>query len=118
MLYAGDDEYLKLVHVATRGGETARTEFAKEAAGPDGAPRYGANFVGPPARTVWLRLSHRLDAVTGEHEVRAATSRDGRAWVWGATWTLPAASTPRIGLLAQNSPGADATFHYLRVHRP
>jgi arabinan endo-1,5-alpha-L-arabinosidase len=118
VLYAGDDEYLKLVQVATRGGETARTEFAAEGSGPDGERGYGSNFVGPPARTMWLRLVHRLNPANGEHEVRAGTSRDGRTWVWGATWTLPARAQPRIGLISQNSAGAVATFRYVRVYRP
>jgi hypothetical protein len=118
VLYADDDEYLKLVRVSTRGGETERTEFAKEASGPGGERGYGANFVGPPARTTWLRLVHRLNPATGEHEVRAGTSRDGGTWVWGATWTLPARAQPRIGLISQNAAGAVATFRYIRVYRP
>ena len=55
-----------------------RTEFAKEAGG------YGGMMVGPPARTTWLRISHRIDPDNDdEHEYRAATSGDGENWVWG-----------------------------------
>jgi arabinan endo-1,5-alpha-L-arabinosidase len=67
--YANDDLYAKLVHVAI--GTGRRTEFAKEDGG------YGGMMVGPPAGTTWLRLSHRIDPNNGEHEYRAATSRDG-----------------------------------------
>lgn len=114
LLYAGDDEYVKLVHVATRGGETARTEFAMEGTTASGDVRYGANFVGPPARTMWLRLSHRLGRARG-----ARRDQPGRPVVGVGSHVDPAGHRrARIGLLSANSPGARATFHYVRVHRP
>jgi arabinan endo-1,5-alpha-L-arabinosidase len=58
----------------------------------------------------------------GEHEYRAGTSRDGVNYVWGGTWTLPAGTEPRVGLLSlgKQGDGASATseFDYFRVYRP
>jgi len=108
--YADDDLYTKLVHVAI--GTGRRTEFAKEAGG------YGGMMVGPPADTTWLRISHRIDPNNGEHEYRAATSRDGEHWVWGGVWTLPAGTSTRIGLVSMGGSGATAQFDYFRVFRP
>ncbi len=113
--YDGDNSYVKLVHAAADGslGETQQTEFAKEGAPDD---NYGNSFIGPPARTMWLRLYHRVDQQNGEHEFRAATSRDGRHWVWGGVWTMPAGKNPRIGLISMNKSGAVARFDYLRTY--
>ena len=84
--------------------------------------RYGGMLIGPPADTTWLRLAHRIDPANGEHEFRAATSRDGENFVWGGTWTLPAGTEPRIGLLslgkAPNDPAATSRFDYFRVYTP
>lgn len=118
VLYADDDQFVKLVHSFPGGSDPDRTEFGAEGYEPGGVLSSGANFVGPPARTMWLRMVQRVDPVNGEHEVRAASSRDGRTWVWGATWTLPADTTPRIGLISQNSEGALAAFDYVRVYGP
>ncbi|HYQ85495.1 MAG TPA: hypothetical protein VEP28_16075 [Rubrobacter sp.] len=59
----------------------------------------------------------------GEHEFRAATSRDGEHWIWGGTWTLPADTDPRIGLISlgkqdPDDPSAKSQFDYFRVYRP
>lgn len=108
--YADDDLYTKLVHVAI--GTGRRTEFAKEAGG------YGGMMVGPPADTTWLRISHRIDPNNGEHEYRAATSRDGEHWVWGGVWTFPAGTSTRLGLVSMGGTGATAEFDYFRVFRP
>ncbi|MBA2533564.1 MAG: glycoside hydrolase family 43, partial [Rubrobacter sp.] len=75
------------------------------------------------AETTWLRLSHRIDPGNGEHEFRAATSRDGEHWIWGGTWTLPAGTTPRIGLISlgkqdTDDPSATNRFDYFRVYKP
>ena len=74
---------------------------------------------GTAATTMWLRLAHRVDPVTGEHEFRAGSSRDGRHWVWGGVWTFPATSDPRIGLVAQggSTPSVTAHFDYVRFFR-
>jgi arabinan endo-1,5-alpha-L-arabinosidase len=109
--YADDDNYTKLVHVAIGSGR--RTEFAKEEAG-----AYGGMMVGPPAATTWLRISHHVDPDNGEHEYRAATSRDGEHWVWGGVWTFPAGMNSRIGLVSMGGSGAMAQFDYFRVFRP
>jgi arabinan endo-1,5-alpha-L-arabinosidase len=59
----------------------------------------------------------------GEHEFRAATSRDGERWIWGGTSTLPADTDPRIGLISlgkqdPDDPSATGQFDYFRVYRP
>ncbi|HEX2051991.1 MAG TPA: family 43 glycosylhydrolase [Actinomycetota bacterium] len=113
--YAHDDLYVKLVHVAI--WNTRATEFAKEMPFADGIS-YGGTLGGPPADTTWLRLSHRVDPDNGEHEYRLGTSRDGQTWIWGAVWTLPADTDPRIGLVSFGGQGATAQFDYFRVTRP
>jgi hypothetical protein len=86
---------------------------------------FGGAMIGPPAETTWLRLAHDVVPQTGEHRYRAASSTDGKHWVWGAAWTLPAGTTPRIGLVSQGSSAqteaqygkATAQFDYFRVMR-
>lgn len=73
---------------------------------------------GPPNDTVRLRLSHGVDPENGEHEFRAATSRDGENWKEAGTWTLPPGAEPRIGLLSVGGTGMTAEFDYFRVYRP
>lgn len=55
------------------------------------------------------QISHP-GTVGGEHEFRAATSRNGENFVRGGTWALPAGTEPEIGLLspgkAPNDPAA------------
>jgi arabinan endo-1,5-alpha-L-arabinosidase len=122
--YVDDDLWTRLSHVAI--WNTRQTEFGKEMPFPDRpfdeGPSFGGMLIGPPSDTTWLRLSHRVDPDNGEHEFRAATSRDGEHWIWGGTWTLPAGTTPRIGLLslgkAPGDPAATAQFDYFRVYRP
>jgi arabinan endo-1,5-alpha-L-arabinosidase len=113
--YVNDDLFLRLSHVAI--WNTRQTEFGKEQPFADGLS-YGGMAVGTPAPVTWLRLSHRIDPANGEHEFRAATSRDGRHWTWGGVWTLPAGTSPRIGLVAHGGAGATAEFDYFRVHQP
>ena len=117
--YVNDDHWTRLSHVAI--WNTRQTEFGKEMPFAD-ATSFGGMLVGPPDGTTWLRLSHRIDPQNGEHEFRAATSRDGEVWIWGGTWTLPSGTTPRIGLisLGKQDQGDTATsrFDYFRVYRP
>jgi arabinan endo-1,5-alpha-L-arabinosidase len=118
--YVDDDLWTRLSHVAI--WNTRQTEFGKEMPFA-GRTSFGGMLVGPPAATTWLRLSHRIDPNNGEHEFRAATSRDGKRWIWGGTWTLPAGQTPRIGLISlgkqdPNDPSATARFDYFRVYKP
>jgi arabinan endo-1,5-alpha-L-arabinosidase len=123
VVYVNDDEFLRFTHVAI--WNTRTTEYGKEQVFA-GRPAYGSMLVAPPADTTWLRLSHRVFAGTGEHAYRAAVSTDGVHWIWGGTWTLPAGTTPRIGLVshgaggpgAEQVPPATAAFDYFRIHRP
>ncbi len=99
---------------------TRQVEFGKEPPFAEGLA-YGGMIQATPAPTMWLRLAHRVDPVNGEHEYRAAVSRDGSTWFWGGVWTLPAGANPRIGLLAHGAQGADtpdltATFDYLKIY--
>ena len=113
--YLDDDHFLRLSHVAI--WNTRQTEFGKEMPFADGTS-YGGMAIGTPAPVTWLRLSHRIDPANGEHEFRAASSRDGRHWTWGGVWTLPAGTTPRIGLISHGGAGAVAEFDYFRIYRP
>jgi hypothetical protein len=112
--YVGDDQFARLSHVAI--WNTRQTEFGHELPFA-GRLAFGGTIVGPPAATTWLRLTHRLDSRNREHELRAWTSRDGRTWVKGGVWTLPAAGTLRVGLVSHGGAGATAQFDYLRIFR-
>ncbi len=114
--YRSDDDFARLSSVAI--WNTRQTEYGRElAATSAGETIYGGAIVGTPARTVWLRLAHTL-AADGEHRYRAGTSRDGRHWTWGAVWTFPKGTAPRIGLVAHGgaNPPAVASFDYLRFY--
>jgi arabinan endo-1,5-alpha-L-arabinosidase len=118
--YVSDDHFLRLSHVAIF--NTRQTEFGKEMPFADGLA-FGGMLIGPPADTTWLRLAHRVDPNNGEHEFRAATSRDGERWIWGGTWTLPADTEPRIGLISHGKqdagdPSETSRFDYFRVYEP
>ncbi len=117
--YVHDDLWTRLSHVAI--WNTRQTEFGKEMPFANGLS-FGGMLIGPLADTTWLRLSHRVDPDNGEHEFRAATSRDGEHWVWGGVWTLPAGTNPQIGLIslgrAPDDPAATSRFDYFRVYRP
>ncbi|WP_207211772.1 family 43 glycosylhydrolase [Promicromonospora panici] len=125
VLYGDDDQFVKLVHsqvgLARKPGSVAQqVEFTKEGPRPTttpptavhASPMWGA----APARTTWLRLYAHEDVANGEHEVRMASSTDGETWQWGGVWTLPNDKDLRIGLVAMNTPGATATFDYVRTY--
>ncbi|CAM3552949.1 family 43 glycosylhydrolase [Occultella aeris] len=114
IVHNSDDDFLRLGTVAIWSSRQA--EFGKELV-EDGRFNWGAHLGGPVAPTIWLQLHHTVDPATGDLLYRSATSRDGQSWRWGATWTLPAGSDPRIGLYAGGgaAPPAVATFDYVRV---
>ena len=114
--YVDDDRFARLSQVAI--WNTRQVEYGYELPFA-GQPVYGGSIVGTPATTTWLRLAHHVDPGTGEHEFRAGSSRDGTHWTWGAVWTFPADTTPRIGLVAHGgaNPPVTAEFDYLRFHR-
>lgn len=116
IVYVNDDRFARLSAVAI--WNTRQVEFGYEIPWADGTS-YGGTIAGTPGEaTTWLRLAHRVDA-TGEHEYRAGVSRDGRRWTWGGVWTMPADTTPRIGLVAHGGaePPVTASFDYLRFSR-
>ncbi|MEV4812377.1 family 43 glycosylhydrolase [Micromonospora avicenniae] len=114
--YVDDDRFARLAQVAI--WNTRQVEYGYELPFA-GQPVYGGTIVGTPATTTWLRLAHHVDPSTGEHEFRAASSRDGQHWTWGGVWTFPAGTTPRIGLVAHGgaTPAVTAEFDYLRFYR-
>jgi arabinan endo-1,5-alpha-L-arabinosidase len=115
VIYKDDDNFIKLVQFS--GWETRQVEFAKEM-NPvlDGYPRYGNTVIGPPDKTVWLRVVKRGQ---GTSELYTGySSRDGLKWVRGGTWTHDLGVAARIGLVAMASPTGSpfpATFDYVRV---
>jgi len=113
--YVGDDLFTRLSHVAI--WNTRQTEFGKEMPFA-GQTSFGGTVVGPPAATTWLRLTHRVDPRTGEHLLRAWSSRDGTTWVMGGVWTLPAGADVKVGLVSHGGVGATARFDYFRLYRP
>ncbi|WP_375433237.1 family 43 glycosylhydrolase [uncultured Friedmanniella sp.] len=112
--YVDDDEFARLSTVAIE--RTRQTEFGHEMPYA-GRLSYGGTIVGPPAATTWLRLTHMVDPANGEHELRAWSSRNGRTWVKGGVWTLPAGADVRVGLVSHGGAGATARFDYLRLYR-
>jgi len=112
--YVNDDLFTRFSTVAIF--NTRQTEFGKEMPYA-GRLSYGGTIVGPPADTTWLRLTHRADPRNGEHELRAWSSRNGRTWVKGGVWTLPAGADVRVGLVAHGGVGATAQFDYFRLYR-
>lgn len=125
VLYENDDRWFKLVHsvlpLANGNGALLQvSEFGKEGERPTTTPPTAvANapmFGGPTADTLWLRLVHHLDTAHNEHEVRAATSRDGVTWTYAGVWTQTVKGPLRIGLVSMNKAGATARFDYLRTY--
>ncbi|MFS8199640.1 family 43 glycosylhydrolase [Streptomyces sp. CWNU-52B] len=72
--------------------------------------------IGPSADTMWLRMRHTVDPRTGEHMYQAATSRDGKKYIWGGVWSLPAGDDPRIGLVSLAGEGVTAEFDHVRFY--
>lgn len=116
--YADDDEFVNLAYASAR--RTRHVAFGTEMRWEDRVV-YGDARLGPTTSdTVWLRLKHTVAADTGEHHYRAATSVDGEHWVWHGVRTLPADSSPQIGLAAFGIVGDDsliATFDYVRFYQ-
>jgi arabinan endo-1,5-alpha-L-arabinosidase len=112
--YVDDDQFVRLDHVAIF--DTRQTEFGHETPYA-GRVVNGGTIVGPPAATTWLRITHRVDPANGEHELRGWSSRDGRTWVKGGVWTLPAGSDVKVGLVSHGGVGATARFSYFRLYR-
>jgi arabinan endo-1,5-alpha-L-arabinosidase len=107
VLYAGDDRYLKLVHVSI--WETRQTEWAKEVpAGAPEFPRYGNGVVGPPGDTTRLRVV--VERVPGPDRYTAFTRSDGGEWVRGAVWRHDLGNDARIGLVSMGGEGYTARF--------
>jgi arabinan endo-1,5-alpha-L-arabinosidase len=121
--YVDDDLFTRLSTVAI--WNTRQNEFGKEMPYANRLS-YGGTIVGPPARTSWLRIVHRLDPRNGEHELTPFTSRNGKTWTRGGTWTLPAGTTVKVGLVSQGAggpasetaPPATAMFDYFRISVP
>ena len=100
---AGDDDYVRLMHVSI--WDTRQVEFAKErnaaAAEADTGPRFGGHVLGPPADWTFLRI-HVTPLENGVELYQAYSSRDANAdgvadaWVRGGVWTHDLGS--RIGL--------------------
>ncbi len=114
--YENDDDFARLGTVAI--WNTRQTEFGREtAAAPDGRTSYGGAPIGTAAPTLWMRVAHHRNAA-GEHVYRAATSRDGTTWTWGAAWVLGPSTHARIGLYTGGgaAPAVDASFDYLRFY--
>jgi len=121
VVYVNDNQFLRYDHVAA--GTTRFLEFGKVTVA-NGVRTWGAAIIGPSAGTTWMRISHRTNS-SGEGLYRAGSSRDGKHWIWGAVWTLPAGSHPQIGLLSQGSSAATdaavgkatAAFDYFRIYK-
>jgi hypothetical protein len=114
IVYVDDDLFTRLSHVAI--WNTRQTEFGKEMPYA-GRLSYGGTIVGPPATTTDLRITHHVDATTGEHLLRAWTRQPGRDWVKGGVWTLPADANLRVGLVSHGGAGATSDFDYFRIYR-
>lgn len=121
VVYVDDDQWVRLSTVAI--WNTRQNEFGHELPWATG-PIFGGTIVGPPGERSWLRVTHRTDPGTGERLLGSATSNDGVTWVTGGTWTLPADSSPRVGLFSGGAPSdavppsTELGFDYLRWYVP
>jgi arabinan endo-1,5-alpha-L-arabinosidase len=117
LVYKDDDNYVKLASVSI--WDTRQIEFAKELSPvPQDYPRYGSTVVGTADKTLWLRLVKRTE---GQEELYSAySSRDGKVWVRGGTWTHNLGPTAQIGLFAMGAGDPNnqfpATFDYIHVY--
>lgn len=116
VVYANDDNYLRLT---TRAHGYERLGLFQTELPWDDRTVANAGPAGPVGESAWLRLYHRIDPVNGEHELRAAVSRDGSYWSWAATLTLPADADLRIGLGAHGAgeESLTAEFDHFRLYR-
>ena len=118
VVYVDDDHFTRLSHVAI--WNTRQTEFGKEMPYAGGTS-FGGTIIGPPADTTYLRITHQVDPVNGEHELRGWSSRDGSSWVKGGVWTLPAGTDLKVGLVSHGrnpaDPAATAQFDWFRTYR-
>ncbi|GAB2481551.1 hypothetical protein GCM10027063_24540 [Promicromonospora xylanilytica] len=114
LVHAGDDDFLRLAPVSI--WQTRQVEFGKELTA-DGRTWFGGHVSGPVDDRMHLRLFHTTDPATGEHEYRAASSRDGKSWRFGATWTLPAGTDPEVGIYAGGgaTPATTARFETVQL---
>ncbi|MFL6636763.1 MAG: family 43 glycosylhydrolase [Massilia sp.] len=114
-----DDNYVKLVEMAH--GGLRQVEFAKELSPvPDAYPRYGNTVAGTPGTTTWLRLDvHRGggDERGVDERYSGYSSRDGKTWVGGGTWTHRLGPQARLGLVAMGGAGYRAVFRRVSVER-
>jgi hypothetical protein len=116
VIYRNDNDLARLCSVAI--WNTRQVEYGRELVADDaGRLSYGAAMIGTPAKETWFRIAYHRNAA-GEHLYRAASSRDGEHWTWGATWVLPAGEAPKLGLVAHGgaSPATVASFDYLRFY--
>jgi len=111
VIYGNDDAYLKLVHFSN--WETRQIGFGKEVPPDADKPIYGETQVGPADETVWLRIVKRT--VGAEDHYTAYSSRDGKTWSKGGTWTHALGENPKIGLVSMSHKGFTATFDYVHV---
>jgi arabinan endo-1,5-alpha-L-arabinosidase len=113
LIYGDDDNYVRLMHFSN--WETRQIEFAKEFFDPfRGNVHFGGTLLGPPAEWTYLRILKRT--MGGEELYTAYSSRDGRTWVRGSTWTHELGSGARIGLASMGGGGFTAHFDYVRVY--
>ena len=114
VIFSDDDNFIKLTHASI--WETRQTEFAKEVwPVPEGYPRYGNTVIGAPGEWTYLRIARH--ACGDEECYTGYTSRDGRIWLWGGTWTQKFGADAKIGLVSMGGTGFTANFDYVRTFR-
>lgn len=117
VVHETDDDFARLGSVAI--WNTRTVEYGREVAVADGDPRtiYAGAIIGAPAPSMAMRIAHSIDD-EGEHVYRAGISRDGTSWVWGAAWTFPADTEPRVGLYTGGGaqPLTEARFHEVTLY--
>lgn len=116
ILYTNDTNYLSFASTAVF--DTKIAEAYQKPTTTAGA--VGASNLTAPGDTVYLRIERSFDA-SGAQRYRPGTSGDGVTWRWGGVFTMPAGSTPRVGLISQGGQAGiaatTAQFDYLRVSR-
>lgn len=113
VVFKDDNNYVKLVNVAIN--STRQIEFGKQAGTkPPGSSQYGSTYVTSPKDETYLRIVKRINAA-GEELYTAYSSRDGKEWERGGTWTHTLGPAARIGLVSMGGAGFNAYFEYVRV---